>query len=388
MAGFYYDIVCPYAYMAFTVLRKSNAFKKINIELRPILLGGLFKLMEVDVDPNKTMSSTKAEYIKNDIKRQAEFFDVPLNFHPRHPVSTVKAMRLISASDESLRESVTERLYRAYFQENLDIDDDDILEKIAAEVGIENNQQIGKERLLNATSQAFEKKVFGVPTIDFNQRLYFGCDRLFLIKDQLQISWPDAPWKSCDHKIDFYFDFSSPYSFLAWGEVKKALSLGVKINLKPILLGALFKEIGMVNIPMLNAHPHKVSYYADDMKDWATHRGIDFNFSPYFPLRSVTALRVAILEPRVIDVIFTAAWSLKKNISDEKTLGAILHGASFNEETLLERAQDENIKERLKTQTNEALQRGVFGVPTFFVKGQKVFGQDRFSWIRQELSKL
>lgn len=383
---FYYDIVCPYAYMAFTYLNRCGLFKTSRLHLKPILLGGLFKEMEVDVDPNRSMPKAKKDYIRADIKRQAAFFDVPLNFHPRHPVSTVNAMRLIHACDETSRLLVTERLYKSYWQDNLDIDDEKVLEKIATDFGIDLATYRGsaKDVLKDATHEAFSNKVFGVPTLALNNRLYFGADRLELIQSELGITLPTIPWSTTE-TIDFYFDFSSPYSYLAWSEVKKAQSQGVKFNFKPILLGALFKEIGTNNIPMLSAHPNKTAYYMQDMCDWAKYRSVPFKFNSQFPLRTVTPLRVALLDHRAIDPIFAAAWGEDRDVGDKATLTRVLDQAGLAHENLLERSEDDDIKDQLKANTADAFERGVFGVPTFFVRGQQVFGQDRFLWIRQEI---
>lgn len=387
MRAFYYDIVCPYAYLAFSFLRKQHVFKKMNIELKPILLGGLFKHLEVEVDPNKRMPKSKAEYIRMDIKRQAAYFDVPLNFHNRHPASTVPAMRLLHACRLDDREALSERLYRAYFQENLEIDDETVIDAIAKEFGVcfdEKARLHAKESLIEETKNAFANKVFGVPTFALNDRLYFGGDRMILLKDELGIALPDAPWRASE-TIDFYFDFSSPYSYLAWAEVKKAMALGVKFNCKPVLLGGIFKELNIANVPMLAAHPNKTAYYKIDMADWASHRGVLFNFNSHFPLRTVTALRAALVDSAVIDAIFYAAWALDQNIGDESRLTEILNHAGFNGEHLLKEGTTDAIKDKLKENTNNAIQRGIFGVPSFVVKNKLFFGQDRFSQIRREL---
>ncbi len=85
--------------------------------------------------------------------------------------------------------------------------------------------------------------------------------------------------------MDFYFDFTSPYSYLAYLEVEKALQAGVNINFKPILLGALFKELGQQGVPMFKAHPYKAAYFLQDMQDWAQARNADFIFNSNFPSR-------------------------------------------------------------------------------------------------------
>jgi 2-hydroxychromene-2-carboxylate isomerase len=387
-AGFYYDIVCPYAYMAFSFLKKSGVFSRGALELKPILLGGLFKHMDVEQNPNTALSPQKAAYLRTDILRQADYFFVPLKFHARHPVKTVSAMRLLHACHPSQIEALTERLYKAYWQENLDIDDDVVIDTIAHDFAIGTKASYldhAKSSLINATLEAFNRKVFGVPTIELNNRLYFGGDRLLLLEKELKISMPNAEWQKTDEIIDFYFDFSSPYSYLAWAEVKKARAAGVKFAIKPILLGALFRDVGTANIPMLSAHPNKTEYYFQDMRDWAHYRDIPFLFNSNFPIRSVTPLRVALVEEKAIDAIFTAAWAENLDVGDKAVLQNVLDEHGFSGQQLLVKTEEHAIKEQLKANTAEAIARGVFGVPSFFVKGNLVFGQDRFLWMRREL---
>lgn len=381
--GFYYDVVCPYAYLAFSFLHRSNALS--SMELRPILLGGLFKEMNVDVNPNSSMAPIKADYIKRDVMRQSEYFSQALSFHSRHPVRTVDAMRLIHAVDPSKRVEISKRLFDAYWQENHDIDDRACLAMHARACGVLNLDvalQDGKEKLRKATADAFAKNVFGVPTISANGRLYFGGDRLLFLRKELNITLPDVAWQA-SKPIDFYFDFSSPYSYLAWAEVKFARMQGVSFNVKPILLGALFREMSIDEIPMLSAHPFKTAYYYQDLLDWAAFRGTPFRFSSHFPLRSITALRIALIDENVVDPIYAAAWAHNQNISDDEILRNVLNAAGFDGEKLVHASRANEIKDRLKANTAQAIERGVFGLPTFFVDGEQVFGQDRFPWIRR-----
>jgi 2-hydroxychromene-2-carboxylate isomerase len=384
-AQFYFDIVCPYAYMAFTFLHRAGLFASGRLTLKPILLGGLFKEMKTADDPNRSLTNVRAEYLQRDIERQAELFGVTIKRHERHPLRTVSAMRLITACAEEKRLSLTERLYQAYWRDNIDIDDGATLAPIMQQFGIGDDDMVAaKDALFLATREAFEQKIFGVPTITIGADRYFGADRLELCQEALGFRIDDVPWGSTP-PIDFYFDFSSPYSYLAFGEVKRAMAAGARFTMTPILLGALFKEIGTQNIPLLCAHPNKASYLLQDMQAWARLRGQKFVFNSRFPVRTVTALRVAIVEPRAIDAIYSAAWADDRDIGDDQVLQGVLDKAGFGEENLLERAQDHRIKEQLKENTATAISRGVFGVPTFFVRGEKVFGQDRFLWMRRNV---
>ena len=187
--------------------------------------------------------------------------------------------------------------------------------------------------------------------------------------------------------VDFYFDFTSPYSYLAYLEVEKALQVGVNINFKPLLLGALFQELGQQGVPMFKAHPHKAAYYLQDMQDWAQARNASFIFNSNFPLKTVNALRVALIEPKTVGPIFQAAWAENYNIGDDEILEKILSKAGFLGAGLLAETKNISIKEQLKTQTSKALSRGVFGVPFFGFNNELIFGQDRFGWLKYELAR-
>ncbi len=384
MRAFYYDIVCPYAYMAFSFLHRHDVFNKKALALKPILLGGLFKLMEQPTNPNLSMSAAKSAYLKKDIQRQAAYFGAPLNFPASHPQSTLKAMRMLIAAPLEIRESLTARLYQAYWQEGLAIEDDKVLSSIAKEFSCEMAPEHGKELLIEATAEAFDKKIFGVPSFFINERVYFGGDRMALFARDLGLLLPDCPWTK-NKALDFYFDFSSPYSYLAFKEVIKEKP---NINFIPILLGAIFKERQVHDIPMLSAHPHKAAYYLKDMKDWANYRGINFCFNDRFPLRSVMANRVFILEPKAGEAMFDAAWRDNLDIGDESILCRVLDGAGFNGKVLIENSQNDGVKAQLRNNTAQAIERGVFGVPTFQVDDHLVFGQDRFPSLRMHLAGL
>jgi len=384
MKNFYYDIICPYAYLAFTRLNRQNLFDKIK--LKPILLGGLFKLMNQDTNPNKNLSKIKSEYMREDIKRQASLWDINLNFHELHPVSSLKAMRLIHACDESLRVKLSEKLYNYYWQDNININEDNFINNLAQEYSCKNLEE-SKKLLLHATEEAFSKHIFGVPTFEINNRTYFGSDRLDLISRDIGLKLEDISWDSCVNKtIDFYFDFTSPYSYLAYIELLEAQKAGVKINFKPILLGALLKERGIEGVPMFGAHAYKAAYYLQDMFDWAQARKANFIFNTSFPLRTVMALRIALIESQAIKAFFEAAWVNNLDIGQEEIILSVLEKAGL-EPNLLKRANENNIKEQLKALTQEALSKNIFGVPSFMVNNKLVFGQDRFMWLKHELAQ-
>ena len=192
---FYYDVVCPYAYLASTQVEAMAARAGATIEWVPILLGGVFRAIgQADV-PAAHMPPAKTHLMQLDLKRYEALYGVPLRMHPRHPVRTVEAMRLLHAVDGEARIALTHALYRAYFVDNRDLADRAILADIAgARVNIDSlDSPAVKESLRAATDRALADGVFGVPSFVVEQQarrhLFWGQDRMGLVEKALG-GWP------------------------------------------------------------------------------------------------------------------------------------------------------------------------------------------------------
>lgn len=196
-------------------------------------------------------------------------------------------------------------------------------------------------------------------------------------------------------EIDYFFEFSSPYSYLAATQLDwVAEQTGAKINIKPMVLGAVFKEQGNA---MPASVPAKGQYMFADLLRWAARYEVGFNWPPVFPVSSITAHRVFLVAQRdlseeeakkVLLSIYTAYWADGVDISDKDALAAHLSGAGFDGQALLEGTQDPAIKEQLKTLTAEAVERNVFGAPTFFVEQQMFWGNDRLDFLVEAYNAL
>lgn len=192
--------------------------------------------------------------------------------------------------------------------------------------------------------------------------------------------------------IDFYFDFASPTSYLAYTQLPAiAAEAGAQLVYKPVLLGGIFQATG--NIPPV-AVPGKQKYIMDDLKRCAARYGVDFNVNPYFPLNTLQLMRGATgllqLNSKDFDTyvrsIFRAMWLDRVNLGDQQALAGVLVKAGLDPVELVAIAADPLVKERLKTNTEAAVQEGLFGVPTFFVGDEMFFGQDRLSFVREALA--
>ena len=131
----------------------------------------------------------------------------------------------------------------------------------------------------------------------------------------------------------------------------------------------------------------------DDLQRFAARYGVPFASNPHFPINTLTLMRGAIglqmREPArfqaYADAVFRAIWVEGKNMNDPATVGAVLHTAGFDAQALMALAADPEVKEALKAQTQTAVERGVFGAPTFFVGRQMYWGQDRIDFVKEAL---
>ena len=184
--------------------------------------------------------------------------------------------------------------------------------------------------------------------------------------------------------IDFYFDFISPYSFLAYKKIKNLKN--IKTIYKPILLGGLHK-LGGITAPAFNQR--KMKNMKNDCEIIAKKNNIEFNWNNKFPINSLTLMRgyIAINEKskkEYFDVCFDAYWKDNIDISIEKNLNEILDKCKINKDIFFEKIKDEKIKDELKKLTNQAFQKDVFGAPTFIVNNKLFWGQDRLVYALDE----
>jgi 2-hydroxychromene-2-carboxylate isomerase len=195
-------------------------------------------------------------------------------------------------------------------------------------------------------------------------------------------------------KLQFWYDFSSPWTYLAATQIEVvAERAGAELAWRPFLLGALFKQIGTHDVPLLQMSEAKRRYAARDLHYWASHWGVPFQFATRFPMRTVTALRLALLAGDKIAPVsrdlFRALWVDDRDLNDEAVLSEILDAHGLDPKATLARTQDPEIKQQLIANTTEAVERGVFGAPTFIVEqaeGDLLFwGQDRLDFVERAL---
>ena len=191
--------------------------------------------------------------------------------------------------------------------------------------------------------------------------------------------------------FEFYFDFASPYTFLAHKGIRKIeKENSIKVKYMPVLLGALLKLTGVkANIDV----PIKGKYMIKDCKLWAEKYNIEFKFNNYFPIITLNLMRCALVAENkgfsqiFINKIFDAIWKDGLNLNDNSILEKLLKNIDINPKNFLIEAIDLKIKNELKKRTDEAYQKGVFGTPSFIVNNKIFWGQDRLQFALNEASR-
>lgn len=195
--------------------------------------------------------------------------------------------------------------------------------------------------------------------------------------------------------LQFWYDFSSPWTYLASTQVEAVADrAGVTLEWRPFLLGGLFKAIGTPDVPILSMPEPKRAWMARDLHMWADHLGVPFRFASRFPMRTITALRLALaagdrIAPLSKD-LFRALWVDDGDLNDEATLTAVLERHGFDPQHMFERTRDPAIKQQLIANGEQAVALGIFGAPTFIVSaddGDHLFwGVDRLMFVEKALA--
>ena len=191
--------------------------------------------------------------------------------------------------------------------------------------------------------------------------------------------------------LEFYFDFISPYSFLAHKQIRKIENKeGIKIIYKPVLLGGLHNLHGIKAPAFI---PAKAKHMVRDCKLIAEKNNIRFKFNSYFPIRSLNLMRGVFvaeednLKSYYIDNIFDAIWQDGLNMNDENIIQKVLKNLNVNPKTFLLRSASSSIKDSLRKKTNEAYEKGIFGAPSFVSNNKVFWGQDRIEFVLNESKK-
>ena len=197
-------------------------------------------------------------------------------------------------------------------------------------------------------------------------------------------------------QLDFYFDCSSPWTYLAFHAVQPlAAEMGATIAWKPILVGGVFNAVNQtVYDSRSRPNPLKQSYMLKDLAAWAELYGLDIVFPPkVFPVNSVKCMRgafVALDQGKLVPyatAAFEAYWGDDRDLSRDDVLSDIATSAGLERQAFFAAIETDECKKRLRNGTDELITRGGFGSPTMFVGGSMFFGNDRLPLVRAALEK-
>ncbi|MFZ5956660.1 2-hydroxychromene-2-carboxylate isomerase [Pseudomonas knackmussii] len=192
--------------------------------------------------------------------------------------------------------------------------------------------------------------------------------------------------------VEFYFDFGSPTSYLAFTQLPGICAeAGAELVYRPVLLGGVFQATGNAS-PI--AVPAKGRYTLIDIQRFARRYGVPMKMNPFFPINTLQLMRAAtgvqMRQPErfaaLLDCVFKGMWGDALNLGDPAVLGRVLAEAGFDPQALLALTADQEVKDALKANTEAAIKRGMFGAPTMFVGNEMFFGQDRLDFVREALA--
>ena len=187
-------------------------------------------------------------------------------------------------------------------------------------------------------------------------------------------------------KVEFYFDCSSPWTYLAFQAFNQSPDFqACEVIWKPVLVGGVFNAVNpSVYEARANPVPVKQRYYAKDLQDWARYVGVEIGNPPVFPVNSVKVMRGAfvaieedVLVPYAMEA-FRRYWGELRDISQDREVNEIARAAGLDQEAFWDKINDQAYKSRLRSTTQELIDRGGFGSPTLFLNdGDMYFGNDR-----------
>ena len=198
------------------------------------------------------------------------------------------------------------------------------------------------------------------------------------------------------HRLEFFYDCSSPWTYLAFHRIEDtAARAGAELVWRPILVGGVFNAVNQsVYDNRANPVPRKAQYYRKDLADWARHYGLRIGQPPVFPVNSVKAMRGAfVAEERGIispysRAIFEAYWGDLFDISQDEVLCPIVEMLGMDWDEFHQRINSSELKAKLRSNTDELIDRGGFGSPTMFVDGVDMyFGNDRLELVSAALAR-
>ena len=186
---FYYDFSSPYTYIAHKRIKEIKKNKNINFLYKPMLLGGLHKLAGITAN---AFIGHKNEFMIQDCEMISKKLRINFHFNDKFPINSLYLMRGTLVLEDDILKNYIDTFFDSYWQFNLDLSDRNIFKKKLNEIGInidkffqDIEKKEVKEKLKLFTNEAFSKKIFGAPTFLYNDKLYWGQDRLDYVVDEV-----------------------------------------------------------------------------------------------------------------------------------------------------------------------------------------------------------
>ncbi|HEX6837061.1 MAG TPA: 2-hydroxychromene-2-carboxylate isomerase [Polyangia bacterium] len=190
-------------------------------------------------------------------------------------------------------------------------------------------------------------------------------------------------------RLDFFFDLSSPYSYMAATQMKPlAEKTGAEIVWRPMVLGAVFKATGN---EMPARIPAKARWMGNDLMRWADHYGVPFRFSSHFPANAIKAMRLVLVDDAKAGAValagYRAMWVDDRDVTDEAVLRSVAELGGLDPAAAMQAIETPAIKDKLRANTDEAVARGAFGAPTMLVGDELFWGNDRLHFVEAALRR-
>ena len=200
------------------------------------------------------------------------------------------------------------------------------------------------------------------------------------------------------HTVEFFFDCSSPWTYLGFEQIQRTLAEPIRdhrveLRWRPFLVGGVFNTVNpSVYESRANPVPAKARYLAKDLKNWARYVGINIGSPPVFPVNSVKAMRGAFVAEETNCLVpyarrvFETYWGDLADISQDDVLAGVVREVGLNEADFFAKIRSDDYKTRLRTNTDELMERGGFGSPTMFINREDMyFGNDRIPLVAYRL---
>ncbi|EDV26198.1 uncharacterized protein TRIADDRAFT_63921 [Trichoplax adhaerens] len=371
---FYYDIACPFSYLAVSAFRSIPRENPIKIQWMPIYLDSIKDRAGVGSPIVKGDCSAKKVWMERDLKMMCERYNVPINRSPRYEDQDGTPQKLLASIDNNGdREKLSLALFSHYWLKDCDIQDSKVLENIAKEAGLSLNvqQQIarGEEPLKKLNEEANKLGIFRVPCFRVSRKIYFGPDRLHFVErelgnnqaSELRLRLPSSATPGHRAKLTFYYDFVSPWSYIAAVAIERLVE-----QLKPVTVDVEWVPVSLPGLIQANKAPVEAAL---DAANPAFLKATGRDMQMQIALRGVQEL-----------------WTADRDLSDDKVVAEVIEEAGYDAKDILSKAEEDNIKDQFAQNMSRALKAGAFGVPAFQVNdGTLIFGQDRLNIVADML---